>query len=339
MKIIIDKKIPYIKGVFESNAKVVYALASKIDAAMVKDADVLIVRTRTKCDADLLQGSSVKFIATATIGYDHIDTDFCDENGIVWTNAPGCNADAVVQYVFAAIYQLLGEKCLDMTLGVVGVGNVGSRVANFAEKLGMKVLRNDPPRAEIEGADSFVSMEEIQKQADIITFHTPLTREGAYPTFHLLNDDFINSLEKQPIIINAARGEVTDSEALLNAIDNDAISNLVLDCWENEPNINEELMAEADIATPHIAGYSMEGKANATAMAVQSVSEFFDLDLNDWRVELPENRNVKFSNKPLLEQIEYSYDIAEDDFKLRNNPSYFEYLRGKYDYRRQPICL
>lgn len=336
MKIVIDDKIPYIKNVFEPFAEVVYVAGASMTADMVKDADALIVRTRTQCNAELLKGSKVKFIATATIGYDHIDRNYCSENNIVWKNAPGCNADAVVQYVFAAISQLVGDNYKDVTLGVVGVGNVGSRVANFAEKLGMNVLRNDPPRAEKEGANDFVSIEEIQKQADIITFHTPLICGGYYPTYHLLNDYFIKSLEKQPIIINAARGEVTESTTLLCAKAENKISGLVLDCWEGEPNLNLELLAKADIATPHIAGYSMEGKANATAMVVQAVSRFFCLELNDWKVDLSKNPNEKLVDLPLIEQVSNSYDIMADDAAMRQQPERFEALRGSYDYRRQP---
>ncbi len=339
MKIIIDDKIPYIQGVFENFAEVLYVPGKATTAAMARDADALITRTRTQCNADLLCGSHVKMIATATIGYDHIDRDFCADNNIKWQNAPGCNADAVVQYVFAALGELLGNDLSGKVLGVVGVGNVGSRVANFAERLGMTVLRNDPPRVENEGPEGFVSLAEVQQKADIITFHTPLTRDGKYPTYHLCDQEFVAALAQKVLIINAARGEVTDSEALLDGKKNARLSHLVIDCWENEPRLNARLLEQADIATFHIAGYSMEGKANATTMAVQALNQFFQLGLDGWKVELPENPNAADAHLPLMEQVRRSYAIMDDDAALRAATDKFEQLRGAYNYRRQPVCL
>jgi len=339
MKFIIDNKIPFIHGVLEPYAEVVYAPGAATDAALVKDADAIISRTRTKCNADLLSGSTVKMIATATIGYDHIDRDYCERHHILWENAPGCNADAVVQYVFTALGRLLGQHLEGLTLGVVGVGNVGSRVANFAERLGMQVLRNDPPRAEVEGEEGFVSLQELQQKADIITFHTPLTHSGKYPTYHLCDADFLAGLSKKVCLINAARGEVCDSSALLTAKKNAQLSHLVIDCWENEPEINTELLAHTDIGSFHIAGYSMEGKANATTMAVQAISRFFDLGLDQWKVILPPNPHKDLAHLPPMEQLLQSYDIMVDDKALREHPEHFEQLRGNYNYRRQPLCI
>ncbi|MDX1284375.1 MAG: NAD(P)-dependent oxidoreductase, partial [Draconibacterium sp.] len=181
MKIIIDDKIPYIKGAFENLAEVVYLPGKETTPEVVKDADAIITRTRTICNQELLEGSKVKFIATATIGFDHIDTDYCKQAGIEWTNAPGCNAESVNQYIASALFSWSMRKRIDLaglTIGVVGVGNVGSRVAKTCEILGMKVLLNDPPRERAEGPEQFVSLETIQKEADIITLHVPLNLEG-----------------------------------------------------------------------------------------------------------------------------------------------------------------
>lgn len=339
MKIIIDNKIPFIEGVFEPLADVVYAPGADFDAAMAKDTDALITRTRTQCNAETLVGSKVKFIATATIGYDHIDTEFCAHNDIQWKNAPGCNADAVVQYVFAALGELLGDTLSGKTLGVVGVGNVGSRVASFAERLGMHVLRNDPPRQDAEGDEGFASLEEVMQQSDIITFHTPLTQEVKYPTYHLCDETFLSGLSKKAVIINASRGGVCSSVALLAAKKASQISHLVLDCWENEPAIDMNLFPFADIATFHIAGYSLEGKANATSMAIQAVSRFFDLGFDDYRVALPKNESQCGNEKTLLGEVVCSYPIMNDDKAFRAAPDQFENLRGSYQFRRQPDCL
>jgi len=342
MKIVIDDKIPFINGVFEAQAEVVYAPGGAIDTAMVKDADALIVRTRTQCKASLLDGSKIKFIATATIGYDHIDAEYCADKGILWRSAPGCNADAVVQYVFSALGQL-GKKqnfdVRDKVLGVVGVGNVGSRVAAFAEKLGMQVLRNDPPRADREGSAGFVTLDELKAKADIITFHTPLTSDGSHPTFHLCGDHFFVEGMQRPIIINASRGEVCSNDTLIAASKDGLVSALVIDCWENEPAINLELLDLVDIATFHIAGYSLEGKANATTASVRAVSRFFNLGMDDWQVALPANDSSCNALEDEIEQVMCSYDILEDCKTFKLSPSKFEELRGSYDFRRQPTCL
>lgn len=342
MKIVIDDKIPFIKGVFEDQAEVIYAPGGAINAAMVKDADALVVRTRTQCDEALLEGSQMKFIATATIGYDHIGAQYCADNNIEWTSAPGCNADAVVQYVFSALGHLGKQHGFDVrekVLGIVGVGNVGSRVADFAENLGMQVLKNDPPRADREGGAEFVSLEELKAKADIITFHTPLTSDGLYPTYHLCGDRFFVEGMKLPIIINASRGEVCSNETLISASKNKEVSALVIDCWENEPAINLELLDLVDIATFHIAGYSLEGKANATSAAVRAVSHFFNLGMDEWQVDLPENTSSCNAIVDKIAQVMCSYPIFEDSKSFKQSPNKFEELRGSYDFRRQPICI
>ncbi len=356
MKIVIDNKIPFIKGVFEPLATVEYHSGSEINKDTVNDADALIVRTRTKCNKALLEGSKVKFIATATIGFDHIDTQFCKQNNIRWTNAPGCNSGSVMQYVASVLVRLSLLHDFDLSekmLGIVGVGNVGSKVAKLALALGMKVLLNDPPRERKEKTSQFVSLTEIQKQADIITFHTPLIREGIDRTYHLLDNDFVKSLKTDTTIINTSRGEVTDNRVLETSLKNQTIKGVVLDVWENEPDINIELLNLATLTTPHIAGYSTDGKANGTAMSVRAVSQFFNLRIDKWfPSKLPSppclQPEIDCANKSVQEVINelilLTYDVKKDDQLLRSSLHTFEQQRGGYPGRREfnvykPILL
>lgn len=271
LRIIIERNIPFIKGVLDNLAQVEYLSAEEIDADTMRNADALICRTRTRCNADLLHSSRCSFIATATIGTDHIDLDYCNHRGITVANAPGCNAPAVAQYVFASLAHVINQPISNYTIGIVGVGHVGSIVERWATQLGMKVLLCDPPRAEIECTNNFVSLDEIARQCDIITFHTPLTTSGKYPTHHICNETFINSLSHRAIIVNCARGGIFDTQAVINALDAGKIANVIVDCWEGEPQLNPTLLEKASIATPHIAGYSREGKIRATAMALEAL--------------------------------------------------------------------
>jgi erythronate-4-phosphate dehydrogenase len=347
VRIIIDDKIPYIHGAFENIAEVIYLAGSKTTAEIAKDADAIVTRTRTICNEKLLVGSSVKFIATATIGYDHIDTDYCDSVGIKWTNAPGCNSKSVEQYISSTLMVLAERKGWNLsekTIGIVGVGNVGSKVAHICEIFGMKVLLNDPPRERAEGSDKFVSLETIQSVADIITLHVPLNMKGEDATFHLGNELFLNPLKKKPVLINSCRGEVTETNAVKNALKEGKISVFVCDCWENEPELDLELLAMTELATPHIAGYSKDGKANGTQMSVHAISEYFGLGLENWQpsgVESPTNPVIEIDGTGLSEQqifskaILHTYDIRNDDRDLRNNVEKFEQLRGDYPTRRE----
>jgi erythronate-4-phosphate dehydrogenase len=347
MKIIIDNKIPYIKGALEPFAEVVYLSGNNTTAEVVKDADAIVTRTRTICNRELLEGSKVQFIATATIGFDHIDTDYCKEAGIKWTNAPGCNAESVNQYIASALFSWSMRKRKDLeglTIGIVGLGNVGSRVAKTCTILGMKVLLNDPPRERTEGSGQFVSLKTIQQEADIITFHVPLNMEGKDATYHIVNEKFLQSLDKKPLVINSCRGEVVDSDAMYNAIEANDVSGFIADCWENEPDINLDLLNQSDYGTPHIAGYSKDGKANGTKMSVQAISRFFNLGIDDWEpsnVELPENSVIQIDGEQrreysiLAEAILSTYDIESDDDSLKDSPHMFEQLRGDYPVRRE----
>lgn len=347
MKIIIDDKIPYIKGALEPFADVIYLPGNKTTPEVVKDADAIITRTRTNCNEKLLAGSKVKFIATATIGYDHIDTAWCEQSGISWTNAPGCNSKSVEQYIASALMVMAEKKNFllkEKTIGIVGVGNVGAKVARLCEIFGMKVLLNDPPRARTEGTKAFVELQHILENADIISLHVPLNLDGADKTFHLADDSFFADAKKHPIIINSCRGEVTDTESLKTALRSGQISGAVIDCWEHEPQIDLDLLQLTDLATPHIAGYSKDGKANGTSMSIRALSHFFGLGINNWKssgIELPESPEIfidgtgKTTQQVLAEAIFATYDIRKDDKRFRDSPDTFELQRGDYPVRRE----
>ena len=346
MKIIIDSYIPYIQGVLDLVADVEYLPHTEITAETVRCADALIIRTRTQCDEKLLKGSKVKFIASATIGYDHIDAEYCRKNNIVWTNAPGCNALSVVQYMASALSFLAKKNNFDIaqkTIGIVGVGAVGSKIAELAAGFGMRVLLNDPPRARREGNEKFVSLAQICEQADIISFHTPLNVSGEDCTLHLASEDFFNALKKKPIIVNTARGEIMDTKAVLQAKKMEKISDLVIDCWEKEPTVDCELLHKTTLATPHIAGYSADGKANTSAYAVRAVSKFFSLGLNDWQVPELFLNLTGFKNLLDLSDINRAadfflatYPIETDSKNLQLAPENFENQRSHYPFRREP---
>ena len=338
MKIIIDDKIPYIKEAAEKIAdEVIYAPGKDFTRELIQDADALIIRTRTHCNRELLEGSKVKFIATATIGFDHIDTEYCKQAGIEWANAPGCNSASVAQYIQSSllVWKSLQNKKLDeLTIGIIGVGNVGSKVAKAAQDFGIRVLLNDLPREEKEGGTAFTPLERIAKECDIITFHVPLYKEGKYKTFHLADEKFFRSLQRKPVIINTSRGEVIETNALLEAIDNGTISDAVIDVWEHEPEINLELLRKVIIGTPHIAGYSADGKANATRMSLDAICRFFRIERN-YEIHAP------VPNSPVIHAENYEnallqiYNPAEDSDRLKNQPELFETLRGDYPLRRE----
>ncbi len=350
MKIVADDKIPFIKeglAKFAGLADFVLLPGGKIVKSDLVDADALITRTRTKCDVSLMEGTGVKFIASATIGFDHIDTQFCESHGIYWTNAPGCNSSSVAQYFASTVLRLAKERKLslnDIKLGIVGVGNVGSKIAKFAEIAGMKILLNDPPRARKEENGRFVEIERIQDEADIITFHVPLIHEGSDKTFHLADESFFRKIRKNVIFINSSRGEAVDTAALKNAIAVGKVTDAVIDVWENEPGIDLELLRIAKFATPHIAGYSTDGKANGTSMCVNALNRFFGFGLAEWRPgELPGPKNPVFEidcsdksgQEVLFEAVNNSYDITWDDLILRGSPATFEKQRGDYPVRRE----
>ena len=337
MKVVVDDKIPYIREALSAlGVEAQYVGGSQITSDIVRDADALIVRTRTQCNAELLEGSRVQFIATATIGYDHIDTAYCAAHGICWTNAPGCNAASVSQYIESVLLLLQQERGLtlsDTTLGVVGVGHVGTLVAEMARSWGMRVLCCDPPRAE-RGEQGFVSLETIAREADVITLHTPLTQEGPHPTYHLADEAFFASLQRRPYFINTSRGETTDTTALLRALEEERIAQCVVDVWEHEPDINLELLNQCYIGTPHIAGYSADGKANATRMALEALSRHFGLgDVLEILPPSPSQTTIHADSR--AEALLSIYNPHTDSKNLKTSPSLFEHLRGHYPLRRE----
>ncbi|MFA7229647.1 MAG: 4-phosphoerythronate dehydrogenase PdxB [Victivallaceae bacterium] len=347
MKIVADDKIPFLKGVLEPYCdEVLYLPGSKTRPEDVQNADAIITRTRTKCNASLLDESSVKFVATATIGFDHFDTSYLDAKDIKWTNAPGCNSSSVAQYIASTLLNLACDHKMSLagkTLGIVGVGNVGSKVAAVGLALGMNVLLNDPPRAARESAEQFVSLERILNEADFITLHVPLEDEGIYKTFHLADEVFLSKMKPSAFLINSSRGEVCDNQALKKALKARQIKGAVLDVWENEPELDLELLELVNYGTPHIAGYSYDGKANGTAMSVNALCKFFNLELKDWYpadVPVPEKTSVKIpadgsSEDKLLAAVSVSYNVKDDWQRLKLSPGTFEKQRGDYPLRRE----
>ena len=339
MKIVADIDVPFLEGVFEPYAEVVYKKGTDISHDDVSDADVLIVRTRTRCDAALLEGTKVSMVATATIGVDHIDLEYCRERGIEVVNAAGCNAGGVMQYVFSALYGVAARKGIKIdgvTFGVIGAGNVGEKVAKMAEHLGFRVLRCDPPRAAKEGPDGFCSLEHLLENSQVVTLHVPLDET----TRGMANEDFFTLMQPGAIFINSARGEVVDEQALIAA--SPKFGAIIIDTWNNEPNVDVELVEMVDIATPHIAGYSYQGKQMGTAMAVRAVARHFGIEaLYDFFPEdEPDHEPVLLDLKgknhgQIAAVFQYNYPIFTDDFRFRMEPAKFEKLRSEYQYRRE----
>lgn len=379
MKIIVDDKIPYIRGRVEWLAdQVVYLPGNAITPEDVRDADALIVRTRTRCDRRLLEGSRVRFIVTATIGYDHLDTAYLDEAGITWTNCPGCNAGSVAQYIRNSLILLDQAGIVDLakaTVGIVGMGHVGCAVHEAISPYVGRILMNDPPLEEklrashstdetapfflynnnrrkrlsaqtCKEADddlAFTSLDTLISSCDILTFHTPLIIDGPHPTYHLADEAFLSGLQRKPVLINAARGGVVDDTALERALDAGLVRAAVIDTWEGEPDIRLSLLRKTFIGTPHIAGYSADGKANATRMALEA--------LECWEKERGIFREPAIGDIEIMDTIAYSalgrsgasgevpanplslYNPLDDSLRLKQSPEQFEYQRGNYPVR------
>ncbi len=347
IRIIADENIPFLKGVLEPYADITYLPGSQINRNYVSDADALLVRTRTRCNSELLSDSRVKFIGTATIGFDHIDTDFCDNNNIKWINARGCNSSSVMQYIASALLRISAEagfSLTDRTLGIIGVGNVGSKVQKLAGAMGMRIILNDPPRERSEGSDIFSSLRQLLNGSDIITLHLPLNADGQDKTLHLFNKETFSNVRKGAWFINSSRGEVAETEAVKDALGGEILKGTVIDVWEREPEIDIPLMHMSFLATPHIAGYSADGKANGTSVVVRQLSEFFNLPLTDWYPsEIPAplepvisiDCNGKDNEEILRKAVLHTYNIVEDDIRLRFDPSRFEKERENYPVRRE----
>ena len=315
MRIIIDKGIPFLEGVFGSGITALHLPPEEITSETVREADALFVRTRTRIDRALLEGSKVRFVATATIGFDHIDQAYCQEAGIHWVSCPGCNAQAVCDYVEEAISSMKSDKT-ELTVGIVGYGHVGKLVAQMAEKKGYKTLISDPPLGIGE------ALHTIAPLCDVITFHTPLTHEGKYPTYHLCDANILRICQPNTLIINAARGGVIDEKALCDILTDNGQLSTAIDCWDGEPEINKTLLNMVDMASFHIAGYSIQGKMRASEMCLHAFCEFFSLPI------LSINKKVV----PLQGDSEPGWLKRISD-QLKAAPEHFEQLRKQYRLR------
>ena len=310
MRIVCDAHIPFLLEAVQKawpQVEIIPLKPEEIDASAVKDADVLVVRTRTKVNETLLADSNVQLVCTATIGYDHIDTAYCESQGIRWMSCPGCNAQAVCDYIEEALQETRAQG----TIGIVGVGHVGSLVAKMAERRGMKVLLNDPPKG------IGVSLDFIAQNSDIITFHVPLDKT----TYHLCDDTFLNKCKPNALIINAARGGVVDEQALLRSG-----HPFILDTWENEPDIHPEILAKAILASMHIAGYSVAGKRNASQMCLNAIAELFNLQ----KIDISKSRGLDISKQKGDTAPGWISRISD---QLKVDPTAFEALRKAYPLR------
>ena len=315
-QVVIDRGIPFLDGVFPPEIDVRFLSPEEITSDSIRHADALFVRTRTKINKELLHGSNVRFVATATIGFDHIDQDYCREAGIHWVSCPGCNAQAVCDYVEEAITSIKSDKS-ELTVGVIGYGHVGKLVARMAEKRGYTVLLSDPPLG------IGLSLEQLAPQCDVLTFHTPLTREGEYPTYHLCDANILRRCKPGTLIINAARGGVIDEQALLSQLStlNSQLSTAI-DCWDGEPKLNQELLKKVNLASFHIAGYSIQGKMNASEMCLRAFCEFFSLPI----------LSINKKAVPLQGDSEKGWLLRITE-QLKANPEQFEQFRKQYKLR------
>ena len=318
-QVIIDKGIPFLEGVFPPEIEVLHLSPEDITPESVRYADALFVRTRTQINKELLHGSNVRFVATATIGFDHIDQDYCREAGIHWVSCPGCNAQAVCDYVEEAIAS--SPHCLiassPLTIGIIGYGHVGKLVAQMAERKGYKVLLSDPPLG------IGLPLEQLAPLCNVLTFHTPLTHDGEHPTYHLCDETILRLCKPNTLLINAARGGVIDEQSLNSQLLtlNSQLSTAI-DCWENEPNLNQELLKKVDLASFHIAGYSIQGKMNASEMCLRAFCEFFSLPI----------LSINKKAVPLQGDSEKGWLMRITE-QLKATPEHFEQLRKQYKLR------
>lgn len=363
MKIIADDNIPFLRGRLEEVAEVVYVDQFGFTPEVVRDADAVVIRTRTRCDEALLGGSKVRLVATATIGMDQIDLPWCAAAGIKVSNAPGCNAPGVAQYVWSALLRMGFDPKRD-TLGIVGCGNVGSVVFDWGRQLGVKMLVSDPPKEEAmtaketgttqkggdisnsnhgevnskggnidswQGVVEYVPLDELLRRSDAVTLHTPLTRDGKYPSYHLIGEKELELIGDGKILVNAARGPVVDFAALRPHVLSGRIRT-VIDTWEGEPKVDEEILAAVDFGTFHIAGYSRQGKERATRMAIEAVEREFGVTVDKNGLE------PVYTGTPGItdEMIIGSYDPTVDSEALKKAPAEFDRLRRDYCYRDEP---
>jgi erythronate-4-phosphate dehydrogenase len=350
MKLVIDENISYAREAFSEFGEVVLLPGRKITNEILKNADVLIVRSITNVNEKLLDKTNIRFVGTATIGKDHVDTDYLISNNIEFADAAGCNADAVAEYILTSLTEAVtyrNSSFKDLKIGVVGVGNIGSRVSRYAEALGMYLIKNDPPLKRKTGDNSFKEIEDALK-ADIITLHVPLNLDGIDKTYHLVDKNKLSSVKNELTLLNTSRGSVVDNPAIENFILPKNITT-VLDVWENEPAINMNLLKNVFIASPHIAGYSLEGKVNGTVMIYSALCKFLNVR-EKWKPVLPfvDNPVIKIDKITTIEEtlrniFHRVYDIKQDDNNMRKMlgmnmdkaSEYFDLLRKNYPLRRE----
>jgi len=349
LNILADENILFVKECFGSIGNVTLMPGRQIRNQQLKKTDALIVRSVTKVNEELLKNTNIKFVGTATIGEDHINKEYLKHSNIGYSNAKGCNSQAVTEYLFSALAYLIKKEnfsFLNKSIGIVGVGNIGSRVAKISEAIGLNVLKNDPPLQRKLDDNSFVNLKEALS-ADIVTFHVPLNVGGTDNTYHLLNKKNISQLNPRAILINTSRGAVIETNALLEVSSKEKNLKLILDVWENEPNINLKLLRLSRLATPHIAGYSYEGKVNGTVMIYNALCKFFNLKPT-WQPPRKTIGNNKITITPedtldamLVKIFTKNYLIEKDDAALRKilllpksrRASYFDSLRKNYPLR------
>ena len=353
MVIVVDENVPYGREAFGLLGAVRMAQGRKISREMLADVDALVVRSITKVDRELLEGTPVRFVGTCTIGEDHVDKALLASQGITFSSAPGCNANSVGEYIIAALLHLAekhGLTLAGMKLGIVGVGNVGKCVRQKAEALGLQCVLNDPPRFEKEGGDPiFRPIDEIL-DCDIITFHVPIEKAGPNATWHLADAAFLSRMKPGGILINSSRGPVVDNQALKSVLREGSLRAAVLDVWEAEPRVDTELLDLVDIGTPHIAGYSFDGKVNGT----RQVYEAFCASLNrrpEWDpsplLPAPDCRQLTINpgeSDALSGAVRAVYEIMADDARMREmlalttseeQSAWFDRLRKEYPRRRE----
>jgi erythronate-4-phosphate dehydrogenase len=350
VKLVVDENIALSEEAFSQFGDVLLISGRKITNDNLRNSDALIVRSITNIDENLLQNTNIKFVGTATIGTDHFDTNYLNENNIAFADAKGCNADSVAEYVFTALLNIAPREKISFknkSIGIIGVGNVGSRVEKYAEALGLKVYKNDPPKQRADKGNNYVSLKEAL-QADIITLHVPLNKTGIDRTFHLLDEEKLNKIKNNTVIINSSRGAVVDNKALLDMIDKKHFK-VILDVWEGEPLINTDLLQKVLIGSAHVAGYSLEGKVNGTKMVYDALCRFTNQQ-NDWEPKLPsvENNIIDVSSVKNLEEklqliFKQIYNVEKDDSEMRemiemdndSKADYFDNLRKDYPLRRE----
>jgi erythronate-4-phosphate dehydrogenase len=354
LKTIADENIPFVKECFSSIGDVDAVSGRGMEQSILKNADVLLVRSITKVNEKLLDGTRIKFVGTATIGDEHIDKTFLESRGIGFASAPGSNANSVAEYIVATLLSIARKKKINLegkSIGVVGVGHIGSLVEKKVQALGMQPVLNDPPLQRQTSDDKFRPIQELF-DCDFVSLHVPLTYEGDDKTYHMANDKFFNSLKRKCVFINTSRGGVVETKSLKSAINNDKLKAAILDVWENEPDIDYELLRNVDLGTPHIAGYSLDGKVNGMIMIYDAVCKYFglssDLNISSFLPDVEEaevkvDHGDKDQQHVLHETVQEVYAINRDDFNMREilmvpdqqRGEFFDDLRKNYSVRRE----